>query len=111
MGHKFQLSELAFYRAVDEVLHYVWDPIGVAGTPQARDEYRGYLPEVYALLKNDGDANSIADYLFQVATEQMGLTGNREHDLKSAQALLEWKTFFDNFQEAANRAIEIVNDY
>lgn len=111
MGHKFHPSELALYRAIDEALHYVWDPIGVAGCPQARDEYRGYLPEVYALLKNDGDANSIANYLFQVATENMGLTGNREHDLKSARVLMEWKTLFDSSQEAANRAIEIVNDF
>ncbi len=111
MGHKFHPFDLALYRAVDEVLHYVWDPIGVAGSPQARDEYRGYLPEVYVLLKNDGDANLIANYLFQTETEQMGLTGNREHDLKSARALLEWKAFFDNFPETANRPIEIVNDF
>jgi hypothetical protein len=26
---------------VEEILHYMWDPIAVAGEPQARDEYDG----------------------------------------------------------------------
>ena len=107
MGHKFSPSELALYRAVDEVLHYVWDPIGVSSSPYARDEYRGYLPEVYAMLKNNWDANSIANCLFRMATETMGLTGNREHHLNSARVLLEWKNFFDKFQADANRFVEV----
>jgi len=27
--------------AISEVLHYIWDPSGVAGVPEARDEYDG----------------------------------------------------------------------
>lgn len=43
MGHKLTDDGLELYRRVDEVLFYVWDPIGVANSPAARDEYYGYL--------------------------------------------------------------------
>ena len=38
------LDEL--HRRTDEVLHYIWDPIGVSGVPTARDEYSGYVPRL-----------------------------------------------------------------
>ncbi len=40
MGRKLTDTELELYRRVDEVLYYVWDPIGVASSPAAH----GYLP-------------------------------------------------------------------
>jgi hypothetical protein len=52
MGQKLADSELELYRSVDEVLCYVWDLIGVAYSPAARDEYHGYLPEVFAMLQD-----------------------------------------------------------
>lgn len=39
MGQKLSAPHLALYRAVDEVLHYVWDLIGASAFPQARNEY------------------------------------------------------------------------
>lgn len=39
MGHKLSQADMDLYRAVDEVLHFIWDPIGVRGFPEARDEY------------------------------------------------------------------------
>jgi hypothetical protein len=35
------MDDRDLYRMVDEILHYVWDPIGVAGEARARDEYNG----------------------------------------------------------------------
>jgi hypothetical protein len=35
-----------FNRRADEVLHYLWDPIGVAGEVMACDEYMGYVPKL-----------------------------------------------------------------
>jgi hypothetical protein len=32
--------ELELYRRVDEILYYVWDPIGLAASPAARNEYK-----------------------------------------------------------------------
>ena len=35
------------FSRVDEVVHYVWDPIGVAQEPWARDEYNSYLSQIF----------------------------------------------------------------
>ena len=43
-------KQKALYRRVDEVLHYVWDPIGISDTPEARNKYHGYLPRIFNLL-------------------------------------------------------------
>lgn len=91
MGQSLSAPDFALYRAVDEVLHYVWDPIGVSSTPQARAEYHGYLPQVFGLLHSGSDVHAIARNLTQVTTERMGLTENPEHDLEIARVLMEWK--------------------
>lgn len=91
MGKKLSPPELALYRAVDEVLHYVWDPIGVSSVPQARDEYHGYLPLVFDMVRKGDSASDIACHLSRIATERMGLSEKHAHDLKVAHVLLEWK--------------------
>jgi len=95
MGTKLSPPDEELYRAVDEVLHYVWDPIGVAGVPQARDEYYSYLPQVFRRIKEGAAATEIADYLSKMSTEYMGLSENRSQDLKVAEILLEWKAAID----------------
>ena len=91
MGQKLSPSDQALYRAVDEVLHYIWDPIGVADVPQARDEYHAYLPQVFGLLRNGSAAHVIAAYLSNICTERMGLNENASHDLRVADILLSWQ--------------------
>ena len=91
MGMKLSPKEAALYEAVDEVLHYIWDPIGVRGVPQARDEYHSYLPQVFRLLFDGRSAESIADYLGKVTRENMGLSGNPKNDLETAAILVDWK--------------------
>jgi hypothetical protein len=81
-----------FNRRVDEVLHYLWDPIGVAGKVMARDEYTGYVPTLMTLLKaNAAAANTIADYLTEIRTEHMELGPDPEKDNATAKVLLQWK--------------------
>jgi len=93
MGHKLADDELELYRRVDEVLFYVWDPVGVANSPAARDEYYGYLPMVFSMLQDEGaNASIIAAYLDTIASERMGLDANPEHSNCVAQLLLDWKT-------------------
>lgn len=83
--------DITLYRAVDEVLHYLWDPIGVANIPEARNEYYGYLPGVFALLMDGGDEDEIARHLGAISTERMGLSANADHDRTIARQLLAWK--------------------
>jgi hypothetical protein len=85
------MDDRDLYRMVDEVLHYVWDPIGVSGEPRARDEYYSYVLTTFKLLRERDDELAIAAYLGEVATERIGLSANPDHDLKVARVLLEWK--------------------
>ena len=73
MGQKLSPPDLALYRAVDEVLHYIWDPIGVSGVPEARDEYQGYLPQVFKLVRERQSEETIANYLGTIATGGSGV--------------------------------------
>ena len=92
MGRKLSDTELELYRRVDEVLYYVWDPIGVATSPAARDEYQRYLTTVFTMLQEGMDASPIAAYLEGVATDRMGLDANLEHSKRVAELLFDWKT-------------------
>ncbi|WP_432240914.1 hypothetical protein [Herbaspirillum robiniae] len=79
------------HQRIDEILHYLWDPIEVAHLPEARDEYASYLPKVFSLLKSDAEANDIVEYLREITTERMGLSENAVHDHAIATLLLAWK--------------------
>jgi len=96
MGNKSSPRDVELYQRVDEVLHYMWDPIGVADMPMARDEYYSYLPTVFSLLvQDDNNDEKIAAYLVHVATDRMGLHGNKAHALQIAAILQDWKTCID----------------
>jgi hypothetical protein len=88
-------ADRLLYQAVDEVLHYVWDPIGVSDIPQARDEYHAYLPQVFSLVRDGREVNVIAQYLTAMARQQMGFDESAEHDRMVAELLLEWKDWLD----------------
>ncbi|RAS03579.1 hypothetical protein C7415_111201 [Cupriavidus alkaliphilus] len=91
MGHKLADIELELYKRVDEILYYVWDPVGVAYSPAARDEYQAYLPKVFALLQEGANALALSAYLDDVATARMGLEASPEHSKRVAELLLDWK--------------------
>lgn len=64
---------------VREVLMRDWDPIGVAGVPEAADEYDRYAAKAYVMLMDErADAVRIAVYLFDIATKHMGLSNTSD---------------------------------
>ena len=96
MGQRLSPDQLELYQRVDEVLLYMWDPIGVAGCPEARDEYHGYLPHVFSLLVNQGTAEDIVAYLVKIETDNMGLSMSdrvRERAQKVAEVLEQYHDF------------------
>lgn len=70
MGKSLSPPEMRLYRLCDEVLFYVWDPIGVRGQPFARGEYNAYLPRVFELVKADA-REELVQYLRDVAQRRM----------------------------------------
>lgn len=63
----------AFSIRANEILHYLWDPIGVSGVPQARDEYDSYVPTIVRMVFEDKDSDAIARHLQDIASARMGL--------------------------------------
>jgi len=95
MGTKLEPKDEELYRRVDEVLHYIWDPIGVSGAPQARDEYYSYLPGVFKLLKDKAATDIIAQHLTDIVVNRMGLRGATEDVLEVVSVLQDWQETLD----------------
>jgi len=91
MGKKLSSDQMEFYKRVDEILYYKWDPIGVSDSDWARDEYQSYLPRVFAYALENKSPDPIAKYLGVVTTENMGLSLAAAHDRKIAELILEIK--------------------
>jgi hypothetical protein len=76
--------------AIDEVVHYLWDPIGIAWLPEARDEYKGYIPEIFVRTKS-GQISEILAYMEWMVVERMGMDFNNSKALEIADILLQWR--------------------
>lgn len=83
------------HQRTDEVLHYVWDPIGSAHHPEARDEYSGYVPHVVGLLASGADEETVAEYLEDVRTGYMGMPAAADRTRRVAVLLVRWRDWID----------------
>lgn len=70
-------KDQALYTFVDEILFYHWDPVGVSDSPEARDEYHDYLPQIFLLVKNGAATESVVKLLAKFQTEDMGMTSRK----------------------------------
>jgi hypothetical protein len=92
MGQKLPPDQMKLYRRIDEILTFVWDPIGIKEIPGARDEYQGYLPQVFTRVLGATEPAFIAEYLLFIESEQMGFTvffKSRKRAFKIAELLIE----------------------
>lgn len=72
---------------VREILMREWDPIGVCGIPEAADEYDKYVAKVYVMLMDErATREAIAAYLYDIATNYMGLPAHADVADRSANA-------------------------
>jgi hypothetical protein len=78
---------LELYQKVDEILWNDWDPIGVNDVGP-RDEYQGYTPTIFNLIKKDTDKETIAQKLLEFEIQNIGLIGNIEHCRQVADKLI-----------------------
>ncbi len=62
---------------VREILMRDWDPISISDVEEAADEYDAYVGHAYVMLMDErASADAIAAYLFEVATDNMGLSAD-----------------------------------
>ena len=95
MPPRYRPHELELYRRCDEVLHYLWDPIGVAGHPATRDEYASYANAVFHLLLDGSNKEVLVQTLVNFQTDAMGLLGTRDRASAAVDALLQWRDWID----------------
>jgi hypothetical protein len=91
MGTKLTPEENELYKRTDEVLYYIWDPIGVSGEPFARDEYYSYLPKVFKMVLEQYPAKEISAYLLNIEKDYMGLPGNKGRAEEATEILLNYR--------------------
>lgn len=80
-------KDFLLYKKIDDILWFDWDPIGVNDTAP-RDEYQSYVPEVFELAKSKAEKQEIANLLFKLETENMGMEGKMESCLSVAGKIL-----------------------
>ena len=86
---QFDSNELR--KRVDEVLFYVWDPIGVRDEPFARAEYQSYVPGVLKLVEENRSIRKISDHLSTIIRVSMGLSPSKDRCDYTAKILLKHK--------------------
>lgn len=67
-----------------------WDPIGVAGVPQAADEYDCMLDPILGRLRAGADSKTLAAWLRTQVGEHFGLQADAEREQLFAQRAIAW---------------------
>jgi hypothetical protein len=69
----------------DRVTHKVraillndWDPIGIAGVPQAADEYDRYVGQLAQMVEAGSSISDLSEHLVRIEVDDMGLRGNHD---------------------------------
>lgn len=78
---------------IDEVLHYVWDPIGISNEPLARNEYSSYTDLVLQAVLEHKTADEIAAILDTICAEHLGIDTNEGHSSEVAALIIAWAQF------------------
>lgn len=91
MASRLSPRERELWRRCDEVLHYVWDPIGVAAVPAARDEYDSYLPDVFRLVSSYADPAAIVEHLVGLERDVFAGDGDAGRARQTVEVLIRWR--------------------
>lgn len=77
---------------IDEILFSEWDPIGVSGIPGSKNEYSGYVAQLFRLISRGTTTRSdIEACLLTLEREFIGLTGDPERAKRVADLLFALK--------------------
>ncbi len=101
--------ERQLYRRIDEILFFIWDPMGLSKRAVARHEYEAYLPQVFGRVMRDCDHEELVRYLSKMESEQMGLGRNPNMETRTslvADLLLELKQELFLFSVHGEEAFE-----
>lgn len=80
---------------IDEILYFIWDPIGVNDVPDARAEYLSYVPQFHSLLSNNATKEDIVSLLLRIERDDIGLPTNKKRAIIVADLLIDVKNAID----------------
>lgn len=80
-------KDFLLYKKIDDILWFDWDPIGVNGIAP-RDEYQGYVAQIFGLVRAKADKYEIAARLYKFETDNMGMSSTIENCLTIADKVL-----------------------
>jgi hypothetical protein len=63
------------------------------GVPQARDEYEGYVGELFSLARSGATEAELSSRLEQIATDRMGLGAAQDRSDEAASLIADWRDF------------------
>jgi len=86
MNDRTKIKELT--NRIDEILYYLWDPIGVSDEPCTRGEYSSYVGIITRLVIEENELK-IIEKLSEIESVNMGLTQNSTMNKQIAKRLLE----------------------
>ena len=93
---KLTKQEQELIKRINEVLFYVWDPIGVCNEPAARDEYDSYVPQVFSILNKSNPEDNLKQYLFDVAKKEMASEVSEDNLIEVVELIIGWKEILLN---------------
>ena len=73
---------------IDHILWEVWDPIGLNRISPARDEYSGYVNEVFQLLTSGASDHELAQHLLKIVHDRMELKAATVEDMQTTVTAL-----------------------
>lgn len=81
-----------FKQRIEEILYYVWDPIGVNDFgPASWGEYDSYAGVVWHMALEGKSQSEISTYLTSVVVDRMELPAKSRKDDAVAELVLDWK--------------------
>jgi len=91
MKQKLSPEQRNFYKRVDEILFYRWDPIGISDSDWPRDEYKTYVPQVFKIALESDGPEPIAEYLCKIETDYLDMRSRKYFNTGVAEQILEIK--------------------
>lgn len=80
-------KDFLLYKKIDDILWFDWNPVGI-NDDAPRDDYQGYVLEIFGLVKAKADRHEIAKRLHKLETENMGMSVTIENCLTIADKIL-----------------------
>jgi len=86
-----ELNNTEMHKRVDEILFYIWDPIGVSPNPFARAEYSSYARGVLSIVEQSDTIEPISEHLARIIKEYMEIIPDKKRCDYTAELLLQNK--------------------